>query len=88
MVVNDNTPSASERCAAADEICVKGFRGCFPDKRFIGSCVMQGLINHARVGTAVPSLPRLWNTINQSIRFEKMLWRQIRQQIANIDDIW
>lgn len=66
--------------------CVKGFRGCFPDKRFIGSCVMQGLINHARVGTAVPSLPRLWNTINQSIRFEKMLWRQIRQQTANIDD--
>mgnify|MGYP004603488329 CR=1 FL=1 len=58
MVVNDYTPSASERCAATDEICVKGVRGCFPDKRFISSCVIQGLINHARVGTAVPSLPR------------------------------
>lgn len=40
------------------------------------------------LGTAVPYLPRLWNTINQSIRFEKMLWRQIRQRTANIDDIW
>lgn len=79
MVVNDHALSASERCAATDEICVKGVRGCFPDKRFIGSCIMKGLINFARVGTAVPSLPRLWNTINQSIGFEKMLWRQIRQ---------
>ena len=44
---------ASERCVATDEICVKGVRGCFLDKRFIGSCVMQEPINFARVGTAV-----------------------------------
>ena len=30
MIVNDNTPSASERCAAADEICVKRGSGMFP----------------------------------------------------------
>lgn len=24
---------ALERCVAIDEICVKGVRGCFPDKR-------------------------------------------------------
>ena len=34
---------ASERCVAADEICVKGVRGCFPDKRFISSCFGRGL---------------------------------------------
>ena len=50
---------ASERCVATDEICVKGVRGCFLDKRFIGSCVMQEPINFARVGTAVPCLPSL-----------------------------
>jgi len=34
---------ASERCVGADEICVKGVRGCFPDKRFISSCFGRGL---------------------------------------------
>lgn len=34
---------ASERCVATDEICVKGVRGCFPDKRFISSCFGRGL---------------------------------------------
>ena len=24
------------QCVAADEICVKGVRGCFPDKVFVG----------------------------------------------------
>ena len=43
-VVNKNrAPLASERCVATDEICVKGVRGCFPDKRFIGSCFGRGL---------------------------------------------
>ena len=51
--------SASERCVAADGICVKGVRGCCPDKRFIGSCVTQESINFARVGTAVPCLPSM-----------------------------
>lgn len=52
---------ASERCVATDEICVKGVRGCFLDKRFIGSCVMQEPINFARVGTAVPCLPSMFS---------------------------
>lgn len=34
---------ASERCVATDEICVKGVRGCFPDKRFISTCFGRGL---------------------------------------------
>ena len=42
-VVNDRAPLASERCVAKDEICVKGVRGCFPDKRFISSCFGRGL---------------------------------------------
>ena len=57
---------ASERCVATDEILCSAFfqnagvRGCFPDKRFIGSCVTQGLINFARVGTAVHCLPSMF----------------------------
>jgi len=43
-VVNNNRASlASERYVATDEICVKGVRGCFPDKRFISSCFGRGL---------------------------------------------
>ena len=43
VVNNNRAPLASERCVATDEICVKGVRGCFPDKRFIGSCFGRGL---------------------------------------------
>lgn len=59
---------ASERCVATDEICVKGVRGCFLDKRFIGSCVMQEPINFARVGTAVPCLPSMFSLGAYSLR--------------------
>ena len=50
---------ASERCVATDEICVKGVRGCFPDKRLISSCFGRGLSIFARVGTAVHCLPSM-----------------------------
>ena len=42
-VVINRAQLASERCVATDEICVKGVRGCFPDKRFISSCFGRGL---------------------------------------------
>ena len=69
-VVTNRAQLASERCVATDEILCSAFfqnagvRGCFPDKRFIGSCVTQGLINFARVGTAVHCLPSMFSLVS------------------------
>lgn len=73
---------ASERCVATDEICVKGVRGCFLDKRFIGSCVMQEPINFARVGTAVPCLPSMFSL---GAYFLRRIRHSVKSQLQNLN---